>query len=418
MVVLLKNGSAILKVCASKSATTPSRQTLSAIATYENFMDIKTFLILGGYGNVGRVLTRLLLQETNVRLVLAGRNLEKAKTAADQFNNLFKGNRVTGMYADASDLKVLRQIFRGVDFVVVASSTAKYTKQIATAALEAGCDYMDIHFGSKVYAILHSLAEVIISSERCFITGGGFHPGLPAAIIRYAGQYFDSMEKAIVGSIMNVDYRNYEISESTRIEFVEEIVDFQPFFYKNGEWRKINMMSTKDFIVMDFGGEFGKKQCTPIFFEELREIPVIFPNLNQTGFYVAGFNWFLDYLVFPLVFISLKLFPKILIKPMSKLMEWGLTTTSKPPYGLVVKLEASGEKNGKLKNIEIRLSHKDSSFFTAIPVVACLLQYLDGLIRKPGLWLQANIVEPNRFMQDIKRMGIDVKVQDEKGNGR
>ena len=57
-------------------------------------MDIKTFLILGGYGNVGRVLTRLLLQETNVRLVLAGRNFEKAKAAADQFNNLFEGNRV------------------------------------------------------------------------------------------------------------------------------------------------------------------------------------------------------------------------------------------------------------------------------------------------------------------------------------
>ncbi|MBP9042830.1 MAG: saccharopine dehydrogenase NADP-binding domain-containing protein [Spirochaetes bacterium] len=381
-------------------------------------MDIKTFLILGGYGNVGRVLTRLLLQETNVRLVLAGRNFEKAKAAADQFNNLFEGNRVTGMYADASDLEDLRQIFKGVDFVVVASSTAKYTKEIARTALEAGCDYIDIHFGPKIYATLHSLAEAIKNAERCVITGGGFHPGLPAALIRYAGQYFNRMEKAIVGGVMNVEFRNYESSESTIIEFVEEVVDFQPFFYKNGKWRKINIMSTKDLVVMDFEGEFGKRQCTPLFFEELREIPVIFPTLNQTGFYMAGFNWFIDYFVFPFIFISLKLFPKILIKPMSKLMKWGLTTFSKPPYGLVMKLEASGEKNGKLKNIEIQLSHKDGSFFTAIPVVACLLQYLDGSIRKPGLWLQANIVEPNRFMQDMKRMGIDVKVQDENGNDR
>lgn len=196
-------------------------------------MDIKTFLILGGYGNVGRVLTRLLLQETNVRLVLAGRNLEKAKTTADQLNNLFEGNRVTGMYADASDLENLRQIFKGVDFVVVASSTAKYTKEIATTALETGCDYMDIHFVSKVFTTLNSLVEDIKNAERCFITGGGFHPGLPAAIIRYAGQYFDSMEKAIVGGVMNVEFRNYEISESTRIEFVEEVADFQLFFYKS-----------------------------------------------------------------------------------------------------------------------------------------------------------------------------------------
>jgi saccharopine dehydrogenase (NAD+, L-lysine-forming) len=184
-------------------------------------MNNKTFLILGGYGNVGRVLARLLLQETNVNLVLAGRNLESAKATADQLNTLFGGNRVAGIYADASDVENLRHIFKGVDFVVVASSTARYTSEIATAALEECCDYMDIHFGPKVYATLHSLSEVIKNSERCFITGGGFHPGLPAAIIRYAGQYFDRMEKAVVGGVINVEFRNYEISESTRIEFVE-----------------------------------------------------------------------------------------------------------------------------------------------------------------------------------------------------
>lgn len=381
-------------------------------------MDIKTFLILGGYGNAGRVLAQLLLQETNVRLVLAGRNLDKAKAAADQFNNLFEGNRVTGVFADASDLGKLRQTFKGIDFVVVASSTAKYTKEIARTALEAGCDYMDIHFGPKIYATLYSLVEAIKNADRCFITGGGFHPGLPAALIRYAGQYFDSMEKAIVGGVMNINFKEYEFSESTKIEFVEEVIDFLPFIYKNGEWRKINIMSTKDYVAMDFGSEFGKRQCAPMFFEELREIPLIFPTLNQTGFYIAGFNWFTDYFVFPFIFISLKLFPKIIIKPMSQLMQWSLSTFSKPPYGLVVKLEAIGEKNGKLKNIEIQLSHKDGYYFTAIPVVACLLQYLDGSIRKPGLWLQANIVEPNRFMHDMKRMGIDVKVQDKNSNGR
>jgi saccharopine dehydrogenase-like NADP-dependent oxidoreductase len=381
-------------------------------------MSNKTFLILGGYGNVGRFLTQLLLQETDVKLVLAGRNFKKAKITAAQFNNLYEGNRVTGVYADASDAKNLRQIFKGVDFVVVASSTAKYTCEIATTALEAGCDYMDIHFGPKVYAKLHSLAEVIKNAKRCFITGGGFHPGLPAAIIRYAGQYFNRMETAVVGGVMNVDFRNYQISESSRIEFVEEVVDLQPFFYKNGEWRKTNMMSTKDSIVMDFEGEFGKRQCIPMFFEELREIPVIFPTLNQTGFYIAGFNWVADYFVFPFVFISLKLFPKILTKPMSKLMEWSLTTFSKPPYGIVMKLEARGEQKGKAKLVEIRLSHKDGSYFTAIPAVACLLQYIDGSIEKPGLWLQANIVEPNRFMEDMERMGIDVQIHDTRYNGR
>lgn len=373
-------------------------------------MKTQTFLILGGYGNVGIVLSELLLKETKLNLIIGGRNLEKAENVASDFNKKFEGERVSGFYVDATDSKNLREIFKKVDFVFVASSTAKYTELIAKTALETGCDYMDIHFGSQVYNTLKTLSKDIEKSERCFITGGGFHPGLPSAVIRYASQYFDSMDKAIVAGLMNVDFKNYEMSQSTEIEFLEEILDFQPFLYKNGAWQKINIMSTKDFITIDFKHEFGKKQCTPMFFEELREIPTIFPTIKETGFYIAGFNWFVDYVIFPFIFIALKLFPKNLLKPMSKLMVWGLKTFSKPPYGLVMKLEVSGKKSNNIKNLKIELSANDGAYFTAIPVVACLLQYLDGSINKSGLWLQANVVEPNRFFDDIKRMGVKIKI--------
>ncbi|NNE46042.1 MAG: hypothetical protein HKN37_05210 [Rhodothermales bacterium] len=49
-------------------------------------------------------------------------------------------------------------------------------------------------------------------------------------------------------------------------------------------------------------------------------------------------------------------------------------------------------------------------WFTAIPAFACLLQWLDGTIRKPGLWLQGTAVEPDRFMVDLGRLGIQVEV--------
>jgi hypothetical protein len=76
---------------------------------------------------------------------------------------------------------------------------------------------------------------------------------------------------------------------------------------------------------------------------------------------------------------------------------------------IMLKVEARGEKNDHPHLVEVALSHPNGYRFTAIPVVACLLQVLDSSRRKPGLWFQANYVEPVRFMKDIQRMGVEIQ---------
>lgn len=51
------------------------------------------------------------------------------------------------------------------------------------------------------------------------------------------------------------------------------------------------------------------------------------------------------------------------------------------------------------------------------PAAACLLQYLDRSIHHSGLWLQANVVEPGRFISDMGRMGIEVQRTDSESEG-
>ncbi|MCJ7530528.1 MAG: hypothetical protein MUO64_05790, partial [Anaerolineales bacterium] len=251
----------------------------------------------------------------------------------------------------------------------------------------------------------------IEKAGRCFITDGGFHPGLPAALVRYAVKHFDRLQKANVGSVIKEDWASLDLPDATLAELLEEINSFESLIYKGGQWKKVAMGGMSDYISMDFGREFGKQYCVPMFLEEMRSLPETYPFLEETGFFVGGFNWFVDWFVMPLAMIALRLWPQGALKPMGNLMRWGVNTFSKPPFGTMLKLEARGEKDGKPKALEVTIYHQDGYMFTAIPVAACLLQYLDGSIKQPGLWTQANIVDPDRLMKDMERMGVDVQIQ-------
>jgi saccharopine dehydrogenase (NAD+, L-lysine-forming) len=183
---------------------------------------------------------------------------------------------------------------------------------------------------------------------------------------------------------------------------MEGFLHYQAQVYKNGAWTKPSNWDIRKF---DFGPEIGARSCYSMFFEELRCIPAMYPTLQNMGFYISGSNLLADILITPIVLVGLKLAPKRGIRPFGKLMWWAMGK-SKPPYRVVLKVEGTGQRDGKPVRVEASIEHEDGYELTAIPVVALLRQY--DQIRRPGLHMMGHLAEPARLLDDMQRMGVQV----------
>ncbi len=366
-------------------------------------------LILGGAGYTGRSLARHLLEQSKAEIVLAGRTLEKVQTLADKLNADFKGRRVTALHADAAEAASLKSALRGADLLLVAAplTSAPY-QTVIRSALAAGVDYLDVQIGGKKLALLQSLAEEIKRKKLCFITEAGFHPGLPAALVRYAASQLDSIESAVTAGYLNMGGSKLAYTDSAD-ELMEFFKEYQAQVYKNGKWTKAGSF---DMRKIDFGGDIGVKNCYSMFFEELRPLPEMYPSLKEVGFYISETHWLLDWVIGMAVMLGLKIAPKRGIRPLGKLLWWGMMNLPRPPYRVELQVQASGLRNGKPAQVRVSVAHPDGYELTAIPVVALLLQYLEGSAKRPGLWMMGYLAEPERLMKDMQKMGVLVQTSE------
>lgn len=367
---------------------------------------MKRILILGGYGLTGKPLARHLLAETEVEIILAGRNLTQAQQFGEELNTTFPGERVSAARVDAASERDLQRALQDIDLILVAAPTVEHASTVIHTALKVGVDYLDVQYSLEKLDLLRAAAPEIEAAGRYFITEAGFHPGLPSAMVRYAGSHLDRLDRAHIACYLNMG-RELPYSQSVD-ELMVAFRNYRGQIFKDGAWTKPNSYHLQPF---DFGPEIGRRRCFSMFFDELHDLPQMIPGLQDLGFFIAETHWIVDWLITPIVFFGVKTAPDRAIRPLGKLMWWGMQTFARPPFKVNLKIEAEGMVQGHESRLEVSLSHRDGYELTAIPVVACLLQILDGTSRRPGLWMMGHLVDPSRLFSDMARMGIQVTTE-------
>jgi len=368
-----------------------------------------TILILGAAGQTGRALTPLLLTHTDARLILAGRNgpaLARAAVAANA------PDRVSTRLADGTaPAAELAPALAGAELVVIAAPLTRRVPEIVRAAAAAGADTLDIQCSPEKAAALRALDAELASAGRTAITDGGFHPGLPAVLARAVEDRFTVVRSARIGSVIQEDWRALRVRPETAREFAELLVGIEPAHFVDGRWVRESMTSSDALARFDFGPPFGKRRCFAMGLDEMRIWAAGRPGLVAAGFYVGGFNPIVDYALVPLLLVGHRVAPERSTGPLARLLLGGLRAFARPPYGTLLRLEAEGERDGQPHHVVLSVFRHDSYGLTAMTIAATIRQWADGSARGPGVRLQALVVQPRRFLEDLERFGATVTEQ-------
>jgi len=368
-----------------------------------NKMESKVMMVLGGYGTAGLCISRLLLQETDVNLILAGHTLQKAQRATDLLNTEFDGNRVRSMRVDASNSEALRRAFGSCDTVVtcVPITALGIGGGIVQAAFDAGVNYVDITLDNDKRHTLKELGDRIKNSGRYFMTEAGFMPGLPSVMAFRAARQFEDLETLTFGMLEKEATGAYGSAADLLIYGADPA-----YVCQRGTWQKVPVTASAQ---IDFGSEFGRRTCYPMNLYELRCLPDEL-GVQEVGFYAAGLNPVTDSLMLLWMIFGLYKYQWSL-RLGAKLGVWTAKKFTKPPFTTTLQLDATGMVNHHAERARMIISHHDGYEATAIAAVAGILQLMDGSMDAPGVTIMGHGVNPSRYIADIERLGMNVCFQ-------
>jgi len=220
-------------------------------------------------------------------------------------------------------------------------------------------------------------------------------PGCPAALARWAASRFERVDEVVAAMLV----RENDLSYGSAVDAMEAS-GTPATVYERGSWIRAPLTATKK---IDFGSPFGTATCYPFALPEMGLLPERL-GVEGCGAYAAGMNGVADMLVALWYVLGLGKVPWL-----SRLGAKALVRTNRftrPPLGVVLAVEVAGESAGRPHRLRVSVQHDDGYVATAIPAVSCLLQALDGTVKKPGIQMMGHAVDVTRFIDDMTRLGM------------
>ncbi|MDM8545024.1 saccharopine dehydrogenase NADP-binding domain-containing protein [Candidatus Venteria ishoeyi] len=368
----------------------------------------KDFLIIGGYGNAGFALAYQLLKNTQATLLIAGRNQHKAKAVAGDLNAMNAEEwifRVSGTALDVTDKSDLYKVFSQVSCVILAAPLIPFLDRIVDAVVATGIDCIDLQTGGRSRRILAARKNAITQAGCCFIANAGFSPGLPAILLRRFGDDIEKLKTVRFNLLQKIDWDSAQPSDARLAELLEIIDSAIPQLYQNGTWQKAKFWQHPK---CSFPGISGHYRCHPVKLAELENLPQHYPHLEKLSFNQADLNTIFNRLLVPLAgHMPAETYRHKQVQRARQVLSF----SAKPPFKGVMQAIFQGTAGIEDKQISVTIQADNLYELTGIAAAACILQYLDGTIKQPGLWYQGLLLDPVRMLKDMQMLGADIETK-------
>lgn len=363
--------------------------------------------ILGAAGHAGSALARHLAPwlDADAELLLVGRRPEPLNALCEHINQQAGRALATVAIGDLHDCRQMRHLLAETQLVIVTAALGEHTAALAETVLEIGADWFDIMLSSpRKWQALSALLPQIQRQGRCFVTDGGSHPGLPAAMARWAALHMDVLQQAEIYAAFHIDWQASTLARSTIHDALEEFTAFDMRIWAQSKQQRLTLRELPAFT---FPAPIGRKTCTPIPLGEMQTLIQTLPSLERANVYMAGFTPFCDWVLLPTIMMLARLRLRTLAAATLRLMLTRYASVS-PPHRVVISLAATGRASGRNVRLDLTLSGDDPYLMTVLPPIATLRQWLTGSGFPAGLHYQAMVVAPERFFADLHAAGVSL----------
>lgn len=240
----------------------------------------RKILVLGGYGNFGRLICRELACKKDLELVISGRNEKKADQLVTSLQNQFAGASVSTLVLDIFSEAFVRALSDLNPFLVIHTSGPFQGQdyRIPRACVETGSHYIDLADDRRFVCDFHTLNALAESTGSIAICGASSVPGLSSVVIDRYAKEFDKIE---VIDFSIIPGSNVELGEAT----LQGILSYlgQPFEgWLNG--KLVDLYGWMDIRRYDFGNTLGTRWLANVNIPDLELFRKRYPGVKTVRF--------------------------------------------------------------------------------------------------------------------------------------